>query len=173
MHGLSSALGAMAANVSTALAPAEPSLPLVLHTALTSLDDRVVAALLRGDILLLRATWLRNQGVDFRIVMRQALEQQGASPSPLLRPEEAVALMRKGSRGIGVLSYGWPTPGNPDPTGHRVEVVKRTLAENLHIEAVFWVSSRIERIPTLLAAADRQCHRFTNTGFRFPVPSPT
>ena len=59
-------------------------------------------------------------------------------PAPLLSKEKASALLRQGRRSVGVLSYPWPTPGDPDPTGNRIAVMKRVLAENRHIEGFFW-----------------------------------
>ena len=40
---------------------------------LSSLDDQLVVALQRGDIRLLRATWVRTRPAGFRMVRRQAL----------------------------------------------------------------------------------------------------
>ena len=80
-----------------------------VRLALTALDDRLVRVLEVGDIRLVRAAWLLAQPEGYRIQRRQdleALEQSGASPSPLLSPEEAVTLIRKGNRSAGVLSYG-------------------------------------------------------------------
>lgn len=77
--------------------------------ALTSLDDRLVDVLSKGHIRLVRSAWLLAQPEDYRIEKRQdleLLEQSGVSPSPLLTFEEAVALIRKGNRSAGVLSYG-------------------------------------------------------------------
>ena len=61
-----------------------------------------------GSITLVRSTWLLGQPEHYRIVRRQDLEalEQTSGVSPLLTPEEAVALVRKGNRGAGVLSYG-------------------------------------------------------------------
>ena len=41
----------------------------------------------------------------------EALESQGASPSPFLSREEAARLLRNGRRGVGVLTYGWLLAG--------------------------------------------------------------
>ena len=162
-----------------------------VRLALTTLDDRLVRALEVGDIRLVRAAWLLAQPEEYRIQRRQdleALEQNGASPSPLLNSQEAVTLIRKGNRSAGVLSYGCalcrsslmpaplaspsrfrcpssaltaepllslslslspslpPSPpslsgllsGNPDPTGHRLKVMRDALRENANIVAIFW-----------------------------------
>ena len=109
--------------------------------ALTALDDALVAVLARGDIKLVRAAWLLQQPADHRIQRRQdleALEQSGASPSPLLSPAEAVALVRRGNRSAGALTYGWLMPNDPDPKGARVKAVRAALAQLTHIEGFFW-----------------------------------
>ena len=89
----------------------------------------------------MRSEWLGKQPPEFKMPMRQELEkleQSGASPSPLLSPDEAVALIREGTRGVGVVSHPWLSPGDPDPAGVRVAVLRRTLAVHLHIKAFFW-----------------------------------
>ena len=102
------------------------ALPEEIHHALSALDHHLIEALQRGDIRLVRSKWLLSQPASFRIAWRQKLEEwerDGASPSPLLSPQEAVALVRRGDRSAGVLSYGWTSPGNPDPTGERVQIM--------------------------------------------------
>lgn len=93
-----------------------------LLAKLTVLDDQLVAALKRSDVRLMRRAWLLAQPEGYRMQRRQALEELergGASPSPLLSPDEAVQLIRRGDRSVGVLSYG--------------ECVMRARAEtNLH-----------------------------------------
>ena len=111
-----------------------------MRAALTALDDRLVEALRRGDVSLMRAAWLLAQPANFRLVRRQDLEALGArdGPSPLLSPEEAVALVRKGTRGVGVASHGWLSAGSPDPAGARVQLLRDALEERPYIEAVFF-----------------------------------
>ena len=113
-----------------------------VHQALTALDDRLVSVLEAGDIRLVRSSWLLTLPEDYRIQRRQdleALERSGTSPSPpLLSPKEAVALIRKGDRSAGSLSYGWPLQGNPDPTGHRLKILREALSVHVNIEAFFW-----------------------------------
>ena len=76
--------------------------------ALTVLDDRLAAVLRSGDIRLVRSAWVLAQDPhSFRMLHRQALEaleKSGVSPSPLLSPQEAEELLRRGHRGVGVLS---------------------------------------------------------------------
>ena len=68
----------------------------------------------------------------------ETLEATGAAPSPLLSPAEAVALVRRGDRSAGALTYGWPTRAHPDPTGERLAILRRALVDHPHIEAIFW-----------------------------------
>ena len=102
-----------------------------------SFDDRLAEVLGSGDIALVRSAWLLAQPEDYRIVRRQDLQPLGAL-SPLLEPDEAVRLLRKGRRNVGALTYGWPTAGNADPTGHRARLLRRALRERPDIEAIFW-----------------------------------
>ena len=82
---------------------------------LSSLDDGLVAVLERGDIRFVRSAWLLLLPPGELIPFRQKLEElelQGVSPSPLLSPAEAVALIRKCKRSVGALTYGWLSPGS-------------------------------------------------------------
>ena len=77
---------------------------------LTALDDGLATVLGAGDIRLVRSAWLLAQPAGYRIVRRQdleALEARGVSPSPLLKPDEAVALVRRGDRSAGAVTHGW------------------------------------------------------------------
>jgi len=111
-------------------------------TALTKLDDQLVNVLQRGDIALLRASWLRVQPDDYRLQRRQDL-----APAALLDPTEAAVLVRRGSRSVGVASHGWLTAGNPDPTGHRIALLRRALAKLPHLEALFFDFSSLYQLP--------------------------
>eukprot|EP00900_Chrysochromulina_parva_P012484 jgi/Chrpa1/21236/Chrysochromulina_OHIO_Genome00024904-RA len=107
---------------------------------LSELDHDLLEAFGRGDIALVRSAWLLAQLAlqpDYRIVRRQDLKPVGGI-SPHLEPEEAKCLLLKGERAIGAFSFGWPTLGNPDPTGHRIEALWRALQERPDIEAFFW-----------------------------------
>ena len=108
--------------------------------ALTRLDERLVIAFGGGDIRLVRTSWLLSQPPGFRVQHRQeleALERSGVSPSPLLSSEEAKELLRRGQRGVGVLSHAWLSPGNPDPMGKRMEVLRGALEQRPYLEACF------------------------------------
>ena len=87
----------------------EPTLqlPPEVRDALTALDDKLVTVLESGAIRLVSTKWMLAQPADFRMPRRQELEQlerSGASPSPLLTSVQAVALIRRGDRSVGVLS---------------------------------------------------------------------
>jgi hypothetical protein len=117
-------------------------LPPKLPKALSELDAILIKVLLSGAIRLLRVEWLMKQLDNFKMPNRQALEElekSGVSPSPLLSPPEAVALVKRGDRSIGALTYGWLSPGDPDPKGSRIRVLRRALMGMvIRIEAVFW-----------------------------------
>ena len=111
-----------------------------MQVELSSLDEQLVQALGGGHIRLLRVSWLLAQPDNYRIQRRQELEELETSggEQPLLRPEEAAALVRRGDRSAGALTYGWLCPGEPDPAGARGELVRIALEENTHIEGLFW-----------------------------------
>ena len=124
-------------------------LPPKLHHALTELDKIVIQVLMCGAIRLLCVKWLLMQPDNFKMPNRQeleALEKSGASPSPLLSPREAAALVRRGDRSIGALTYGWLMSGDPDPAGSRIRVLRRALAR-LAIEALFWDFGSLYQAP--------------------------
>jgi hypothetical protein len=124
-------------------------LPPKLHRALTELDKIVIQVLMCGAIRLLSVKWLLMQPDNFKMPNRQeleALEKSGASPSPLLSGEEAAALVRRGDRSIGALTYGWLMSGDPDPAGSRIRVLRRALAR-LAIEALFWDFGSLYQAP--------------------------
>ena len=82
-------------------------LPSDTHSILRKLDSHLIEVLKRGDIRLIASEWLLQQSDDFRMLRRQELEElERADQSPLLRPEEAVALIQGSIRSTGVLSYG-------------------------------------------------------------------
>ena len=119
-HAPSRAAQQLRSEVSVATAPSktvtalrgaaeDASANAALIANLTALDDKLVQALKRGDIRLVDPAWLLAQPDDYRMQRRQALEELergGASPSPLLPPEEAVRLLRLGDRSVGAVSYG-------------------------------------------------------------------
>jgi hypothetical protein len=124
-------------------------LPPKLHQALTALDKIVIQVLMCGAIRLLCVKWLLMQPENFKMPNRQeleALEKSGASPSPLLSREEAAALVERGDRSIGALTYGWLMSGDPDPAGSRIRVLRRALAR-LAIEALFWDFGSLYQAP--------------------------
>ena len=119
----------------------EQALPPDVYQALTAFDDRLVEALANAVIRLVCAAWLLAQPTDFRMPFRQQLEElerSGASPSPLLSPAAAVALIRQGKRGAGAITHGWLSPGDPDPAGRRMQVVRRAIKARPHIKGLFF-----------------------------------
>ena len=117
--------------------------------ALRSLDKRLEAALTNGDIRLVRAAWLLALPPGVRLSRRQDLEAHKGTDaaSPLLSPQEAVALLRKCNRGLGVLSHGWQSPGDCDPSGARLRVVQEALAQHSYIIALFWDQASLFQSP--------------------------
>ena len=83
------------------------ALPAPVYEALTAFDDRLVEALKESIVRLIYIPWLLAQPAGFKMPYRQQLEQlerSGASPSPLVDPEEAVALVRRGDRSVGAVT---------------------------------------------------------------------
>jgi hypothetical protein len=79
-----------------------------VYDALAALDKRLLERLGAGNIRFVRSAWLLAQRAGFRMLCRQDLEAlEARGESPLLQPDEAVALVREGRRGAGVLTYGW------------------------------------------------------------------
>ena len=118
---------------------------------LSALDDNLVKALRDRDIRLLRASFVLKQPPNFRLPWRQELERMerdGESPSPLLSPDEAVELIRECSSSTGALTYGWLSPGDPDPAGCRLDVLQRALRKHPHIRACFWDFGSLFQVPT-------------------------
>jgi hypothetical protein len=120
---------------------------------LSGLDDRLADALRTGDIKLLRVSWLRRlrrrlrQPNGRRLKRRQELEVLRAE-SPFLSAEEAVALLRRGTRGVGALATCWLSSGECDPDGARLDMVLAALEEHPHIEGVFWdYASLFQNLP--------------------------
>lgn len=107
---------------------------------MTKLDDRLVQTLLDGDVRLVKASWFKEQlrlkESKSRILDRQTMERD--FPEGLCEPQAAAELIRGCGRKVGVLSYGWLTPDNPDPMGDRFKLLGDALDEQKHIEAVFW-----------------------------------
>ena len=105
------------------------------------LDERLAANLLDDSVKLVDANFLRNTELT-HMVRRQDLEvlEQTQGVRIFVPPKLAVKLLAKARRVIAVLTYGWNTPDNPDPTGEYLAAVIRFLlsSEGAHIEAVFW-----------------------------------
>ena len=86
-----------------------------LHALLTELDEPLLKVLRAGDIRLVRSAWLCKQPDGFILQRRQELEGLGkpGHQSPLLSPEEAVNLVKRGDRSVGALTHRWLTARHP------------------------------------------------------------
>ena len=74
---------------------------------LSSFEDPLLKALETGGMRFLRASWLRRQGRGFRILRRQDLEALEVSgESPFLSAREAIILICRARRLVGILTYG-------------------------------------------------------------------
>ena len=118
--------------------------------ALSRLDEAtgLLEALERGYIRLLRVAWLLQQPADYLLENRQALEaREAAGERPLLSVAEAVTLLRKARRAVGVVSHGWLTPHHPDPDRKRLQALRRALRELSHIEGLFFDYCSLYQVP--------------------------
>lgn len=107
---------------------------------LKELDERLKGSVEDGSVRLVLADFLRSDSLS-HIVRRQALESRESTGEKIFLPtREAVQLLDKSSRAIGVLTYGWTTPDDPDVTGDYLSAVRRFLRSELgaHIVGVFW-----------------------------------
>ena len=127
-------------------------------TALSRLDDRVVERLRAGDIRLLRVSWLVQPSV-VHLSRRQELErlEREGEGEPFLSAEEAEAALRKHSRCIGALTYGWLSPGDPDPAGRRLAVLKAACAQQPYLEGLFWDYGSLHQVACRRAHVTRSC----------------
>jgi hypothetical protein len=180
------AAGAVAAPAVGSAAAATPApralVPAEMLAALTKLDDRLVEALAAEHIKLVRSTWLLAQPAGYRLPRRQVLEAlqekleaAGEATTPFLRADEAVALVRKGTRAAAVLSHGWLSPGDCDPAGTRVVVVQAALREQatVHIEALFWDQASLPQKPRSAKEDEQFGGALSVMGKHDPLPAPT
>ena len=127
------------ADPPTGFLPTWRSQPFQIKELLSKLDDRLAQVLASGAIRLIRTSWLEKQPPEYRMQRRQDLEVlEQSGESPLLAPQEAVALLRSGQRVIGVLSYGWLAAGDCDPAGARTSTLRHALKMQIHLVAIFW-----------------------------------
>ena len=98
-----------------------------LTRRLGALDDDVAASLERADIRLVSVHWLLHQRPSTfnRMLRRQDLEKM--QPCPLLPPKVAAKTLRLRRRWVIALTFGWGSPGDPDPTGTVLANVVRAL----------------------------------------------
>ena len=92
---------------------------------LLAMDGRCAESLRSGDIRLLSMFELLNQPLR-KIERRQDLEKR-PGPSLFLGRRRAAALLRREERRVLVLSFGWGSPGSPDPTGAILKHLVRFL----------------------------------------------
>ena len=119
----------------------ENSLSAEMHERLSAFDRPLVKALDEAVIRVASVAWLLAQSDDFTMPYRQQLEELergGASPSPLLSPKEAAALVQQGDRSLGAVTHAWLCPGNPDPQGRRMKVLRKALKALPHIKGLFF-----------------------------------
>ena len=120
-----------------------------IRCKLSALDEQLMEVLDESVIRLVSSEWVLAQPVDFRMLRRQkleALEHSGAR-SPLLNASEAVALIKRGDRSVGAMTYGWLTPDDPDPLGERIEVLRDAHTQLPHIKAFFWDFASLPQKP--------------------------
>lgn len=113
--------------------PPPPILPLVADEGVTpqevedtgrrlgQIDEALALRLERGDVVLLSLKWLLEERPQ-RLARRQDLEKQYRGQAYLSR-RRAAELLRSGRRRVLAVSYGWRTPGDPDPTGEMIQDV--------------------------------------------------
>jgi hypothetical protein len=129
------------------------NLPSEIIRVLSGLDDGLAEALHASDIKLLRVSWLRRlrrrlRQPDWRSLRRRQELEALKAESPFLSADEAVALLRRGTRGVGALTHGWLSPGECDPDGARLDMVLAALDEHPHIEGLFWdYASLFQNLP--------------------------
>lgn len=128
------------------------------------LDDGLITTLQCGDIRLVRTSWLvvwASAAEDGRLLpSRQELEaleaaaDYGSEGTPLLQPDEAVALIRCADRRVAVLSHGWLTAAHCDPDGARLAVMVRALKQFAQLKGLFWDYASMYQKPRTDAQAD-------------------
>jgi hypothetical protein len=120
----------------------------VLLSADTKIDGDLVVQLARGNIRLLRCSWLMSYeleaalGTDPLTGAKFMPRFQDLPPEAFFTPEEAEALFKRGDRSVLVLSYGWNRCAPPsDPTGITLAAVRRYLTSQgaaVMQLALFW-----------------------------------
>lgn len=131
-----------------------------LWRALREMDSKLEGALASGDIKLIRTAWVNQPSKDRGgrrpglirprrelEVLQAECERDNYTPTPLLYPEEAVEMLKRGDRSIGVLSHGWLSTAEPDPDGKRLGLLRRALVLEPQIEAVFWDYGSLHQRP--------------------------
>ena len=110
---------------------------------LADCDEELLGRLSDGDIKLLNVEWLLYQhesDPSWRMCKRQDLKRMRcpAAKPAFLTPESAAALVEAQNRSVCVVSYGWTTSTDPDPTGEYLAVICQFLREHPAVLGVFW-----------------------------------
>ena len=113
-----------------------------LREALVEMDESLLCRFQQEDIVLVDREFLLSRPEDWRVMRRQDLD-----PEAFIKAKDAIQLVEDGKRNIGVLSYGWPTRGNPDPSGAYLEKIQMFLREHPTIKAVFWDYMSLHQCP--------------------------
>ena len=112
-------------------------------------DSEVLDNLKDGSIKLLRADYFAAS--PSRIGRRQDLEQEEQKKGTKIfhSTRAAAKIFSESRRKVGVLTYGWNTPEDPDPTGTYMAAVCSFLNSELgaHVEAVFWDVASLPQKP--------------------------
>ena len=139
----------------------QSALPVEIFRSLTTLDDQLVEVIRSGCICLVRSSWVLTQPDGFKVPWRQALESNA-----LLSPDDAVKLIRRGSRCVGVVSYRWLSRAHPVCTcalhsvcPHSVCAYHLTSVSTLLVSTIraptIRVSTLRARIPSKPGSLDR------------------
>ena len=110
--------------------------------ALRSLDDDLVGALESRAIRLLDADYIRSipehHMGSSSMPHRQHLERY--CDGAFMSTRDAVQSVRAGAREVAVISYGWASQEDPDPSGTVLTAVRNFLRSSggRHVRGVFW-----------------------------------
>lgn len=114
---------------------AEVNLADMVMNADRKIDAPLREALWRGDIRLLRCSWLLSSSELNRMSRSQELPD-----AAFFSPEQAAQLLDRADRSVLALSYRWLTSAHPEPQGTTLEAVRRYLASDAQAAecGLFW-----------------------------------
>ena len=122
----------------------------LLDAADVKIDGPLLAGLRRGDLRLLRCSWLLDHAeVALRVpvggdkggkTVLRMLRCQDLPDAAFFTPEEAAALLQRRDRSVLALSYGWLTAAHPEPDGTTFAAVLKYLRAEPSARAcgLFW-----------------------------------